>query len=452
MLTVLISVIGIFLTIFFIIGVHEFGHFIVARWLGIKVLRFSLGFGKALIRRYDKKGTEFVLAAIPLGGYVKMLDENEDKVAPDELHLAFNRQPLYKKIAVVIAGPLTNFIFAFILYWLLFVIGFTTFAPVIGKIIPHSLVAQAGLKPQDEILSINDKKTIDWNAVIFRLMIYLGDKTQVKVKTQSLNSATTQEHTLDLTHWQMDPLKPDPLGSLGIEPYQPKIPLIIGTLLPHSPAAQSGLRINDIILFVEQQRIKNWEQLMQLIATHPTETLIFTIKRQTKTLSLPVTIGYKRNGFFQKQGFLGLAPQFKWPDELLRKTQYNFLTAFIPAKQQVVDFTSLNFLLLGKMLTGKISLQGLGGPITVFESAGTALNNGILPFISFLAFFSIAIGVINVLPVPGLDGGHLLIYFIEFILQRPLSMRVQTLFLRLGIIVLLVLITQALINDMMRLF
>ncbi len=420
--------------------------------MGIKVLRFSLGFGKALFKWQDKKGTEFVLAAIPLGGYVKMLDETEDKVPVNELHLAFNRQPLYKKIAVVIAGPLTNFIFAFVLYWLLFVIGFTTFTPIIGKVIPHSIAAQAGLKPQDEILSLNNKTTNDWNAVVFRLMSYLGEEAQVKMTTQALHSHSPQEHTLDLTTWKMNDLKPDPLGSLGIEPYQPDIPLIIGMLQPNSPASKSGLQINDVILSIDHQRINNWEQLITLITTHPAETLMFTIKRKAKTISIPVTTGYKRSGLFQKQGFIGIAPQFKLPPELLRKVQYSPLNALKPAKQQVVDFISLNFTLLGKMLTGKISLQGLGGPITIFESAGTALNNGILPFISFLAFFSIAIGVINIIPIPGLDGGHVLIYFIECIIQRPLSLHLQTLLFRLGIIFLLVLVTQAIVNDMMRLF
>ena len=452
MLSILIAIIGIILTIFLIVGIHEFGHFIVARLAGVKVLRFSLGFGKALLRWHDKKGTEFILAAIPLGGYVKMLDESEEKVAKNELHLAFNRQPLYKKIAVVMAGPLANFIFAFGLYWLLFVVGFTSMIPLIGNVIPHSLAANAGLKPQDEILAINDKITRDWNAVVIRLMAYLGEKTQIAIKTQQFNSHTILQHTLDLTHWQMNNLKPDPLESLGIEPYQPKISLVIGSVLPHSPANQAGLQINDVILSVGQQRIKNWEQLLTFVATHPAETVLFKIKRQTKILSLPVTLGYKYDGWFHKHGFLGLSPQFKWPPGLLRKTQYNPFTALAPAKQEVVDFTTLNFQLLGKMLTGKVSLQGLGGPITVFESAGTALNNGILSFISFLAFFSIAIGVINVLPIPGLDGGHLLFYLIEFVTRRPLSLRIQVLFFRLGIIALVLLVTQALVNDIMRLF
>lgn len=450
MLGILISIIGIILTIFFIVGIHEFGHFIVARLMGIKVLRFSLGFGKTLFKWQDKKGTEFALSAIPLGGYVKMLDETEDTVDESEAHLAFNRQPLYKKIAVVLAGPLSNFIFAFILYWMLFVIGFTAMIPLIGKITPHSLAAEAGLKSQDEIVSINNKKTIDWNAVVFRLISYAGDVNEVKIKTQSLHSSTIQDHTLDLTKWKMDDLKPDPLNSLGIEPYQPDVPPIIGTLQPNSPASESGLKINDVILTIGQQSILNWQQLMTLIVTHPSETLVFTIQRQGKKFSLPVAIGSKRGSFFQKQGFLGVSPQFKWPDILFRKIKYDPLHALAPAKQQVIDFTSLNFILLGKMLTGKISLQGLGGPITIFESAGTALNNGILPFISFLAFFSIAIGVINVLPIPGLDGGHLLIYFIEFIIRRPLSLRLQMLLLRLGIIALFILITQALVNDIQR--
>lgn len=450
MLTVLISILGIILTIFLIIGVHEFGHFITARLLGIKVLRFSLGFGKALFKWQDKKGTEFVLSAIPLGGYVKMLDETEEKVPADELHLAFNRQPLYKKLAVVIAGPLTNFIFAFILYWLLFVIGFTTFIPLIGKITPHSIAAESGLKANQEIISINHKRTHDWNAVTYRLMSNLGEATPVTIITQSLSSSSTQENTLNLKDWKMNDLNPDPLGSLGIEPYQPNIPLIIGILQPNSPASQAGLRLNDKIQYVNHQRIQDWQQLIKLISTHPNETLLFTIQREEKTLKIPVTIGKK--GLFHPHGFAGIAPKIKLPPELLQRIQYNPLAAVVPATQEVTEFISLNFNLLGKMLTGKISLQGLGGPITIFESAGNALNNGILPFISFLAFFSIAIGVINIIPIPGLDGGHVLFYVIELIIQRPLSVRTQTLLLKLGMIFLLILMTQAIVNDVMRLF
>ncbi|HLB58355.1 MAG TPA: RIP metalloprotease RseP, partial [Gammaproteobacteria bacterium] len=324
MLTLFLSLLGIVITIFFVVGVHEFGHFIVARAVGIKVLRFSIGFGKALYRWYDKKGTEYVIAAIPLGGYVKMLDETEAPVLEEESHLAYNRQSLYKRIAVIIAGPFFNLLFAFVLYWGLFVAGFISVVPLIGKIIPHSIAAKAGLKSQEEIVRIDNKPTASWTSVSIRLLSLAGNKGEMKIVTKHIKTQAIQTYTLDLTHFQMDKLQPEPLKSLGIIPYEPD----------------------------------------------------------------------------NAKGI--------WPKNLLRKNQYNPVTALSHALQNTVDFTYLNFLLLGKMLTGKISFQSLGGPITIFETAGAALNAGIVSFSSFLAFLSISIGIINVLPIPGLDGGHLL--------------------------------------------
>lgn len=242
MLNIIISIIGMVITIFLIVGIHEFGHFIVARMMGIKVLRFSIGFGKALWRRYDKKGTEYVLAMIPLGGYVKMLDENEGPVAEVDLPVAFNRQPLYKKIAVVAAGPLTNFIFAFILYWLIFIIGFNTIAPVIGKIAPHSIASQAGLKPNEEIISIEQKPTNDWMNIVLSMMDFYGENRLISLQTKPLHSKKEENYQLNLENWKMDSLKPDPLDSLGITPYEPEIPNVVTEIMPDSPAASAGMQ------------------------------------------------------------------------------------------------------------------------------------------------------------------------------------------------------------------
>lgn len=451
MLNIIISILGIIFTIFIIVGIHEFGHFIVARLLGIKVLRFSIGFGKALYQWHDKKGTEYVLAAIPLGGYVKMLDETEGNVAPEELHLAYNRQPIYKRIAVIIAGPLSNIILAFVLYWFIFVIGFNSIVPLIGKVLPNSIAAETGLKPQEEILSLDNQPTTSWMNVIIRLMTYIGEKKQIPLETKNINSNISQKYTMDLSDWHMDELKPDPLASLGIVPYEPEVPAIIGKLAANSPAEKSNLKVGDTILSIGNQATKDWMQAVEIVAKHPSETLIFTIKREKKTLHIPVEIGYKRDWLLQEHGFIGISPQFQWPEKLLRKNQYGPLEALSRAKQNTLDFTRLNFLLIGKMLTGKVSFKSLGGPITIFESAGTALNTGIMPFLSFIAFLSIAIGVINILPIPGLDGGHLLFYFIEFVTRRPLSLNAQTLIYRLGLIILMVLLVQAIANDLMRL-
>lgn len=450
MLDIFISIIGIILTILIIVGVHEFSHFIVARMMGIKVLRFSIGFGKTLFSWNDKKGTEYVIAAIPLGGYVKMLDESEEAVPPEELHLAYNRQPIYKRIAVIVAGPLSNIVLAFALYWLLFVIGFNSVAPMIGQVAPHSIAANAGVKPNEEIISINNQPTYSWMNVLIRLMGYIGSQKEIQIETRDIHSQQTHRYYLDLTNWHLDDLKPDPLGSLGIQAFEPTIPPIIGKIQLDSAAEKARLQVGDRIISIDNKPIKTWVDIMQIVATHPGKTLIFTLQRDGKTLSTSVTVGYKHNLFFKKQGLMGFSPQFKYPEELLRKTQYGVLSAIPQALQYTNDYVSLNFQLLGKLVTGKVSLQSLGGPITIFESAGTALNTGIAPFISFLAFLSIAIGVINILPIPGLDGGHLLFYFIEFVIRRPLSQNFQLLLFRFGMIFLFLLLVQALVNDIMR--
>jgi regulator of sigma E protease len=450
LLNILISIIAIMITIFFIIGFHEFGHFITARFLGVKVLRFSIGFGKAIKKWHDKKGTEYVLASIPLGGYVKMLDESEGKVQKHELHLAFNRQPLYKKFLIVAAGPVFNFMLALLLYWLLFVIGFITVVPLIGGTTPHSIASVAGIQPQEEITSIKGHPTLNWMAVTIRLLENVGENVQIPITTKVQGTSISKNYVLDLTNWKLDNLKPDPLESLGIIPYEPNIPAIIGIIEPASPASQSQLRTGDKIISINKMPVKNWLEVITTIAEHPHETFTFKIRRQDKELSFPVTIGGKSSLFSKEQGYLGLAPDFKLPPDLLRQNKYSPLPALYHASESVYDFINLNFLMLGKMLTGKVSFQSLGGPITIFEGAGSSLNAGIVAFLSFIAFISIAIGVINIIPIPGLDGGHILIYLIEFIIRRPIAQRTQELMFRLGLIALVVLAVQALANDIMR--
>ncbi len=451
MLTLLISIIGIFITLVLIIGIHEFGHFLAARLLGIKVLRFSIGFGKALWRRYDKKGTEYVIAAFPLGGYVKMLDDRENEVPPNEQHLTFNAQPFYKKIIVVIAGPFANLLLAFLLYWILFIVGFVSIAPVIGKVTPHSIAADAGIKPNTEIIQIDRVPTSSWMGVIIRILSRSGDTNTMQMEMKSINQHTLQTYQLDLANWKMDNLKPNPLESLGIEPYEPPVPVIVNEVVSGSPAEKAGLQLNDKILSVNGKKITDWLSLVTEVDQHPSEQIVLTLERKNKIQSVNVTTDYHRDLLFKKHGFLGVTPKFKWPENLLRQNKYGPIAALSHAWQNTYDFTYLNLDIIGKLFTGKISLQSLGGPLSIFQSAGTALNQGITPFVSFLAFLSISIGIINIFPIPGLDGGHLLFQAIEAILRRPIPPKVVELCYRLGFIVLFLLIFQSIINDVLRL-
>jgi len=456
-MSILIMIVGILLTIFIVIGSHEASHFFAARLSGIKVLRFSIGFGKTLWKRKDRSGTEYIFALIPLGGYVQMLDEREGNVASNECHLAFNRQPFYKKCIVILAGPLSNILLAFILYWLIFFIGFTSVKPIIGEISPHSIAEQAGLKPKQEIVAIDDERIKTWNGVVLRIIAHAGNQDQLKIETkkacfsQKPCPSSTETKILRLTNWHLDGLMPDPLKSLGLTPYQPPIPLIVGFIKKDSPADIAHLQLGDKIIRINQTPVKNWESLINFVLAHPDTDVKIQVLRNNKPTTIALTIGSEHNLFLQKSGYLGIGPNFTWPKELLQENQYDSIDSISHAYKAIIDFTRFNIVIFGKMLTGKLSLQSLGGPIMIFESAGSALNAGIMPFLGFLAFLSISIGIINLLPIPGLDGGHLFIHVIELIIGKPLPENLLLLLFRLGFIFLFLILMQALVNDILRL-
>ncbi len=451
MLHLFISIAGVILTILFVVGTHEAGHFLVARAVGVKVLTFSIGFGKTLFRWHDKSGTEYVVAMIPLGGYVRMLDETEDLVAENERHRAYNQQPYYKKFMIVAAGPFTNFVCAFALYWLIFTLGFVTARPVIGAITPHSIAAEAGLKPSQEIHSIDQQETLTWTKVLFKLLKHTGSQDHLTIDTTDLKSKQQQSYTLDLSNWKMDDLTPDPLISLGITPYEPPIKLEIGYLRKDSPADKAKLAIGDKLIAINHVNIKDWLDIMKAVQPHPDQTLVFTVERAGKKMDLPVLIGSERNWKLQKTGILGIGPAVIMPEAYQVKIQYSPLAAIPKAIEETFEFAKFNLILFGKMLTGKLSLASLGGPITIFDSAGDSLNYGFLPFISFLAFLSISIGVINILPIPGLDGGHLFLQTIEAITRRAIPENIVILLYRMGFLFLIFIMIQAFINDLLRL-
>ncbi len=449
----LLSVFGVLLTILIVVGVHEGAHFLVARLLGIKVLRCSIGFGKALYTWRDKTGTEYVIAPIPLGGYVKLLDETEGPVEEAEKHLAFNQQPLYKRVAVVAAGPFSNLLSAVLLYWIIFMIGFKTAIPIIGQVDPHSIASAAQMQPQQEVVSVDGHPTRSWASVVMRLIVHTGDHDQVTIDTKSFNperKGTVKSYVLDLNTWQMNDLKPDPLSSLGLEPYMPDVPLVIGTIQKDSPAAISPLKPGDKILAIESRPIKTWDQLMEAVDKNPNKEVIILVSRQHEKLSLPVTLGYQRDFLFRKHGFLGVSPDFVLPGYLLQTIQYNPFSAAVHAFQETVQLSYINLLLFGKLLTHKLSLYSLGGPITIFQTAGSAFLYGVLAYMGFLAFLNVALGIINFFPIPGLDGGHLLFQFIEALIRRPISHRVQLFCYRLGFLFLIFILAQALTNDLLR--
>ncbi len=451
MLHALIATLGIILTICFVVGTHEAGHFFMARMVGVKVITFSIGFGKAILRWKDKSGTEYVFALIPLGGYVRMADESEGEVAKEDLPRAYNRQPFWKKFLIIAAGPLTNFVSAFFLYWLIFTIGFVTIKPIVGEVTPKSIAAEGGMQTMQQITEVDGQHVDTWTNILFKLLRHTGDQDSTTLMVKKPNSQQSETLTLSLANWKMDDLNPDPFKSLGFQPYEPPMQLEIAFIEEHSAASTSRLAIGDKLIAVNQQPLKKWEQVVKLVHSSPDKTLMFTVERQNKRMEIPVLIGVQHHWFGQNTGSLGIAPKVDVPESILQKVHYTPFGAIAKAAQEVSDFTYFNLLLFGKMVSGKLSLDSLGGPITIFSTAGNSLNYGFIPFLGFLAFLSVSIGLINVFPIPGLDGGHLFLQTLEAISRRKIPENVVIFLYRMGFIFLFLVMIQAMVNDILRL-
>lgn len=439
-----------FLALFILVIVHEYGHFIVARCCGVKVLRFSFGFGKALLRWRDRYGTEFVWALLPLGGYVKMLDENEEKVPEQERHLAFNNKPVLVRIAVVAAGPLFNFIFAFIVFWLVLVIGIKTLAPVIDKVKPNSIAAMAGLEGKQEILSLNNKPVASWRDFQFALMPFLGEnKASITMQVKSLLDGSIKQVKLTLTHWKLEAKNEDPLAGLGIVPFIPRIPPVIEEIIHSSPGEKMGLQPGDVIKQINNSPIDDWLTLLDFVRQHPHTNATFTLLRQGKLIDVQGQIGAKdKNG----EGFLGVRSQkITWSPQWLRYQRENPWEAIGTAFRQTLELSKATFSLIGRLVTGKLDLKNLSGPIGIAQGASESARSGLAYYLSFLGLISISLGVLNLLPIPLLDGGHLFYCMVEMIKKRPVSEETKAVGVYLGLFFLIALMILALSNDIARL-
>lgn len=447
MLTVVYFVIALFV----LITVHEYGHFLAARLCGVKVLRFSFGFGKVLASFKAKSGTEYVWSMLPLGGYVKMLDANEGEVAAHEQHLAFNNKSVLSRIIIVIAGPIFNFLFAFLALWLVLVIGIHSLAPIIDSVKSGSLAEKAGFAAQTEILAIDKQKINSWRDVQFSLLPLLGSDQTISVTTQSLNTGNHNLLKLNLADWHMDTLKVDPLTSLGIKPFIPAIPLIIGQVMPGSPAMHSELKAGDKILMANGKEFTDWLAFVDYIKKNPGKKLALSILRNNKVLQFNLSIGSKETNR-QREGFLGLmSKKVDWPKKWLRLERQPPLTALVTAYKQTVNLIGTTFTVMGRFITGKIGLQHVSGPVGMAQGAGESARSGLTYYLSFLALVSISLGVLNLLPIPMLDGGHLLFYVIEIITNKSVSAKIKTIGFNIGLFFLVFLTVLALCNDVARL-
>lgn len=435
-----------------LIAVHEFGHYWVARRVGVKVLRFSLGFGKPLWRHtYGPDQTEFVLAAIPLGGYVKMLDEREGEVPAQDLARAFNRKPLAHRMAVVVAGPAFNFLFAILAYWALFVYGVPGVKPMLDVPVPTGLAAQSGIEARDLLRAVDGKPTPTWDIAIMALLDGALDRKRMALEVESVDGSTRTLY-LDLTQAEGLLDRGDLLDALGLQPWRPALPAVIDRVVADGAAARAGLQAGDRILQADDQAIADWDAWVNYVQERPEQSIQVQIERDGSPQNL--VLSPERTVI--DDGVIGrIGAYVRVPPELGAELRTETRYAFFPALQQSVlktwDMSVLTLRTLWKMLVGEASLDNISGPISIAQYAGQSANIGLGTFLSFLAIVSISLGVLNLLPVPVLDGGHLMYYLIELFKGSPVSERTEMLGQRIGIALLFALMSLALFNDFARL-
>jgi len=433
-----IVVIGILVTI------HEFGHYWVAQRLGVKILRFSVGFGKPLwMRRFGKDNTEFVIAPFPLGGYVKMLGEQKDEeIAPEDLPRAFNRQPLWVRTAIVFAGPLFNFLFAIIAYTIMYMVGVTGMAALIGTVEPDSLAEQAGFHQGDQIIAVNNQSATRWDSVMqATLQQLLVDKKQFTYSVQDY-SGHQSEIVLNLQGVTIDNIAEGQFfEKLGLRPYHAPVPAIIGEIMPYSAAEKSQLQYGDKIIALDNKPISDWNSWAKYIDQRPLQDIHAEIERGNLRLKLILTPDN-----IDGKGRMGVyAPYFT-------TERYNLWDSFTNGIEKTWDISLLTLRVMVKMLTLQISYEHISGPISIAQFAGRTAQMGIAVFLSFLGLVSVSLGIINLLPIPMLDGGHLLLYSIEWIKGNPVTEKTEYFLQQIGIVLLLGLMGLAIFNDLERLF
>ncbi len=451
------------LTMGILVTVHEYGHYKVAKWCGVKILRFSIGFGKPLwTKSFGADKTEFVIAAIPLGGYVKMLDEREmpteSTLEPPavtyseaELMRAFNRQSVAKRIAIVMAGPMANLLLAIGLYWILFMMGVVGMKPILGKVIAQSPAAVANFTYGETIQKINGKKVASWQDVSWLLLNESLKNNNVEVETVS-SRHEVNIHQLDLSGINQEDAAKDILTASGLTIDQPDTPAKIGIVTKNGIADLAGLKANDLVLNVNKTKISVWEDFVQEVRQNPNKRLEIEVQRNSNVLNIAIKPEqFTENG--KTFGRIGVAFKLDQAeqDKLFVTTHYSVSTAFIKATEKTWDISVFTLKMLGKMFTGEISLKGVSGPLTIASYAGQSAQMGLNVFIGFLALISISIGVLNLLPIPVLDGGHLMYYIVEIFTGKPTSDFALNIGQRVGFLLLGCMMILAFYNDINRL-
>ena len=450
------SIWWLLVTLGLLITFHEFGHFWVARKLGVGVLRFSVGFGRPLWRRIGKDNTEYVIAAIPLGGYVKMLDEREGEVPDEDLGRAFNRKSVWTRIAIVAAGPVFNLVFAVLAFWLMFMVGIPENRPVIGEV--SGIAAEAGILPGDEIVALDDETTRTWSHAILGLVTHALDRDHVNITVQDADGRQSQ-HLLDLSQLAPDFSEENTLEAIGLGPWRLEIPPVIGEVTAESPAFSAGMHSGDRIVSIAGQEVSSWSWIGHLVQEHgrENEPLAITVERNGALFELDVIPRKENTGMFSSRLLLGVtnaeisAEQRETLDRAAIMLRYGPVDGLSAAVAETWRLTGSTFGLLARMVTGKASVKNLSGPISIAQFANASASRGLSTFLFFLGAISLSLGILNLLPIPVLDGGHLLYYLIELVKGSPVSDQAQVAGQYFGLMALAGLMSLAFVNDILRL-
>lgn len=438
-------------TLGILVSFHEFGHFWVARRCGVKVLCFSIGFGPSIWQRTGKDGTCYQIAAIPLGGYVKMLGHDDESVAEHEKHLAFSHKSIKQRFAIVAAGPLANFLLAIVVFYCVLVSGTTEVAAVIGEVKADSPAAQAQLQAGDEIVAVDGEPSLSWRQVNMALLQRIGETGRIELSVRQAANDFIQNKSLNVQRWQSDAENPDLLDSLGIVPFAPLIEPVIAKVQAGSAAERAGLQAGDRLIAIDQQALADWQQWVEQIKANPARTLSLSIERDQNIITVILTPDTKTDAEGNSYGLAGVyAVTPQWPDDMLRQVKYGVLDAFPAAVERTWELSVFTLVSIKKMIQGLISPKNLSGPITIAKVAASSAKYGLESYLSFLALLSISLGVLNLLPIPVLDGGHLAFYIIEAIKGSPVSQAVQAGAYQVGMVLVLSLMIFALYNDFTR--